>query len=576
MMFGLFWLLVANAASVLGAKALVDQVRTGSESADAVLLILVRLVLLSAAVVLAGVLHILTPLGLGLMGTAALALLLASGVHRSFRLPRHSGVRWPVATAGSLLAAKLLFQTWFFAPYTLDALSYHLPKVGEWIRAGGFVREVGLDSHATFPAGFELVETWWVVFLRHDVLIELAGIEFLVLASAGAYALARHVGASERAAGFAALLYAMIPAFQVMTTSCLNDVPVAAVLVAAAALIAARAQPGLIIMTLGLAVGIKPTAGFALPGLFLYWFLRRREERRSWSLSGSAIALGILGAGLGVMWYARNAALFGNPFHPIGASDFHDPAGNRHIQSGASLASLAANVVSLIDERIYDRRPFLTHLNMNSGWGAVAFACGLPSLVVALFQNPKMRRLTLSFVLSAASVLLLVIHDDWNLRFVLFLPSLLCIAVADVSDRLKHVAPIAWIGLALQFAATVKPADLEMPHIRHLLSQGWRERSLAERYLGIRLDEDSVGYLSEAPGFAYLLYGPDFHRRVVYLRSDTPEGLFQEINRARVRVIYCAAASERTSEFLRLGTRDGRLVPLGGPFYRIPGATDGR
>jgi hypothetical protein len=454
-----------------------------------------------------------------------------------------------VIVAALLLAAKLLLQTWFLAPYSPDVLSYHLPKLGEWMRAGAFVRELGSDSHASFPAGFELIEAWWVVFLRHDVLIELAGVEFLLLAAAATYALARHVGVSPRGACFAALLYAMIPAFQVMTTSCLNDVPVAAVVVTAAALIAQRARPEWILAALGLALGIKPTAGYALPGLLLFWVLRRRAEPQAVVFSRAGAALALLGLGLGGMWYARNAVCFGNPFHPIGCQDFYDPSGNRHIQSGASLASFVSNAGSLINDRLYDRAPF----------------------VASLFRNPTMRPLAASLGLSAATVLVLVIHDDWNLRFVLFLPSLLAVAVADVAERAPQVRAVAAFGLLLQFATTLAPGDLSRDEVRSLASQGWRERAIGGGVYPPALPEGPVGFLDDTPGPAYLLYGPDFCRRVVYLRTRTSDSLWEEIRNAGVQSVYLVPSSEGITRFLEWASRAGRLRPLGGPFFAVVG-----
>src|SRR6185436_10571518 len=129
----------------------------------------------------------------GAAGVAALAVLLARGAHKGLLPPaRPEWPRW-VAVVAALLALRLLIQVWFFAPHVGDTISYHLPKVAEWVRAGALVREAGSDPRASFPAGFELIETWWVLFLHHDLLIEMAGLEFLLLGAAGAYAVAREL-----------------------------------------------------------------------------------------------------------------------------------------------------------------------------------------------------------------------------------------------------------------------------------------------------------------------------------------------------------------------------------------------
>jgi hypothetical protein len=51
------------------------------------------------------------------------------------------------------------------------------------------------------------------VFLHHDVLIELAGAEFLLVSFAAVRALAETAGVSPRHAGFAAFLYVLTRGF---------------------------------------------------------------------------------------------------------------------------------------------------------------------------------------------------------------------------------------------------------------------------------------------------------------------------------------------------------------------------
>ena len=111
------------------------------------------------------------------------------------------------------------------------------------VRAGGFTREMGVDLCAPFPAGFELLEAWWVVFLRHDVLIELAGVEMLLLCAAGAYALAREVNLTERPAAWAAFLTVLTPGLYLSATACLNDIAIAALVIVTMAFVLTRA-PG--------------------------------------------------------------------------------------------------------------------------------------------------------------------------------------------------------------------------------------------------------------------------------------------------------------------------------------------
>ncbi|HLF91873.1 MAG TPA: hypothetical protein VJB14_00280, partial [Planctomycetota bacterium] len=319
MIVGLGALLVGNAATLLGARLLLLRCRTGSGSMDALLFLLFRLALLSIAVLLAGLTRTLTAPDLGIASLLALAGLLAAGAHRGLRLPARPARLGPAGWLALAVLARLLLQAWFFSPHLGDATAYHLPKIGEWVRAGGFTREMGVHPHVSFPAGFELVETWWVVFLRHDVLIEMAGVEFVLLAFVATRALAERLGLDARAAFFAGLLYALVPGFHLSATSCMNDAPAAAGVVALAALLAGRCPLPLLLLAAGLGVGIKPTFGFALPGMALLAWLWRREPGAATPIPRPiAWGLGTAGLLLGSFWYARNVAWFGNPFHPLG------------------------------------------------------------------------------------------------------------------------------------------------------------------------------------------------------------------------------------------------------------------
>src|SRR2546425_2577406 len=117
MILGVLAMIVANAATVLGARSLLGLIRVGKSSTDFVLFLLLRLLLISGVVLLAGVAHVLTATGIGLAGIASLAFLLARGAHHGLLRPRlPAWDRWLIVAVG-LVALRLLLQVWFFAPY---------------------------------------------------------------------------------------------------------------------------------------------------------------------------------------------------------------------------------------------------------------------------------------------------------------------------------------------------------------------------------------------------------------------------------------------------------------------------
>ena len=570
---GFVGLVLSNVATIAGANALLRFVRTGREPADVVLLFLLRMLLVSATVQVAGLLGFLNATGVSVMCGAGLAVMWLAGLRDWRPAVRRPDVGWFLGIAIAVVVARLLWQVWFFVPYTADALSYHLPKIAEWIRAGAFTREMGVDSQATFPAGFELLETWWVVFLHHDVVIELAGVEMLALAAVATYALARHVGLPSRWACVAAFLFAMTPGLHLQATSCLNDTAVAALVLSTAVLIVARAPMGVLLLAVGLGLGVKPTYGYALPGLVVLWVLewRRARPARPALGSGWAIALGGMGSLVGSFWYLRNWLWFGNPVHPMGASGMHrDAGGPLIIQFGPSVAGLLENVRVMLEQRVLDELAYSGLSRGVSGWGAVAFACGFIALPLALRDaDGRFRRLAIAFVCSLLAVLLLALHDLWYMRFVLFFPALLAIAVAWLARSNRGVILPVIAALIVAFLGSWKPEEMPAAALRSLIDLPWRERTLAS-YHDVVWRGDIIGYYAEDVGESYWLYRPDYSCRVVYLRALTPEGLMQEAREAGLEEFYTLPGSQRRLQVLREATEQA-LVRRRPPqmFYEV-------
>lgn len=563
---GVLLMVAANGAVLLGAYALLRKIRTGSPHRDLLLFFLLRLAIISGVVLLAGVLRLFTPWILGGAGAIALAALFRRGEHRElprFRRPDLSSVALVFV---GLLALRLALQVWCFAPHQPDTLAYHLPKIGEWIQHRGFTLEWGIDRRSTFPAGFELVEAWWVVFLRHDVLIEMAGIEFLLLAGAATQAIARDVGVAPRAAALAGLFYVMTPALLLQAVAALNDGPAAALVVATAALVLSRAHPGLILLAVGLGLGVKPTYGFALPGiLLLHLLLPRTSEERPRS-SRWAVSAGAVGLAIGASWYIRNLFQFGNPIHPMGAEGMQAMSGKTLQRMGPNLDSLVQNLRRLMDIRIYDSTlPYGAQCDMISGWGVIPFALGMVALVVVLREDRLLRRVALGFAAALVSVLLLVQSDPWYLRFTLFFPALLAVAVARLVEACPRAGLVASAALLAQFLGTFVPGEMPVGGVRTLAEQGWRVRSL-DASPPVETPGDAVGCYGGDALRAYPLYRPDFSRRVVYLRAGSADELMAAMDRENVRVLLANRLDPAITEAIHRG----RLRRTVGSYYERP------
>jgi hypothetical protein len=451
---------------------------------------------------------------------------------------------------------------WFFAPFQRDALTYHLPKIGEWIQHAGFTAEWGLDLRSTFPAGFELVEAWWVAPLRHDVLIEMAGLEFLLLGAAATYDLARRLEIGPRFAFLAALLYALTPGLCLQATSCLNDGAAAAAWTATAALTFRAVPATLLLLPLGLGIGVKPTYVYALPGLVVVGALiaRRRDPGTKASMAVGAAAMAV-----GLSWFARNAVQFGNPIHPMGRSGIPVPGG--HVQRmGPSLSGLAENLYRALDSRIYDHLgPPDPELTSISGWGAAALAVGIVSLFLSVRNDPRMRWIAAAHGISLLAVFSLVVPDPWNMRYVLFFPGLFALASAKIAETSRPVAVLAGAALVLQFAGTMIPGKFPVGGVSDLASQSWRDRAF---YHPPDLDAaNEVGFLENPADEVkhYPLYRPDFSRRIVFIRPNSADELIETLRRERLPLLYCPAYHRLTQQCLE----EGRLVRAGPGLLRL-------
>ncbi|RPH49655.1 MAG: hypothetical protein EHM91_02885 [Planctomycetota bacterium] len=571
MILGLAALLVANAASLLGAQAIARRTSTGKPHLDAVLVLLVRLALISAAVLVAGVSGLLNAWALGGLGLAALAGLLLA---RSFTRPKLPDLGRLLTILVGVVGLRLLLQVWFFAPSNYDATSYHLTKVAEWIRAGGFTREMGVDLCAPFPAGFELLEAWWVVFLRHDVLIELAGVEMLLLCAAGTYALAREVTLTERAAAWAAFLTVLAPGLHLSATSCLNDVAIAALVIVTMTFVLARAPWSWIALAVGIGLGMKPTYGYALPGVVLLHLLVRRNPKLAEPPLGISWGFAVAGAAIGAFWYLRNVLWFGSPIYPVGARGLVGQEGTLKVQFGPSPANVARNVLDVLQTRVYDDftpyGPLLIHI---SGWGAVGFACGLLALPVVLRDDSAFRKLAAAFGVSFVSVLALVHPDPWFMRFVLFFPALLSIAVVKFLETRRPAVGVVAAALVFQFLATFVAEDLRWKDVKALAALPWRERSALVLEDSTLPPAESVAYFIVEPqlnrGESFLLYGPDFSRRVVYLRGKTASEIRAELEREKPRHLYRCQGTPLEAPLFQECLRQGFLKESGGRYYEV-------
>jgi hypothetical protein len=321
---------------------------------------------------------------------------------------------------------------------------------------------------------------------------------------------------------------------------------------------------------------VKPTFAYAIPGPLVLWLLVRRNSALAPSPKRVAAVIVLLGIVLGSFWYVRNTLWFGSPIYPVGTKGLVASTGLLKIQFGPSLASGVKNVSDLVESRVYDN--FIAYgslLIRTSGWGPLAFACGILSSLIVARKDAGFRAIGVACLVSLGAVLLLVNHDDWYMRFVLFFPVVLCIGAAKFAEDLRPLRYLIAACLAFQFLATFAPLDLPLRFVAKLWAQGWRQRTAAVVYDAIP-PSDPVAYYIVEPvherGESYFLYGPDYARRVTYFRRKaTALDVAREMDAAQTSLLYRTRETPSDDPVLLDCLKLRLLRQVSGRFYeRVP------
>jgi len=506
-------------------------------------------------------------------------------------------------------AVRLAVHVWYLPPYVWDVLSYHLPRVAEWVQHHGLVIFDTPVARSFWPANHELFQSWFVLFPHHDFLIDAADIPFYLLAAGSVYSAARSLGLNRRLGVFAALLYAYTPAVALHATACKNDLAIAAIYLFVLALLLdwrersthLRRRLVLIWLALCLAVGTKATIAFLVPGLLVVAFqgLRARREvepepaSRSPRRTLGLAAAGAAGLLIGGFWYLRNLAVFHNPFHPtsfrlFGRLIFGTGSGLEQ-QGSLSLTSLVRDLDLLLHEKIFDfRDAFTAELHEITGWGWFVFCCGWPILVYGILRERRVRWLAGCFLLSLACLLAAVSPDPWNMRFALWFPALPALSFALVIGRLRIPALrrtfylLAMACLALNLLGTLDIGRLSPAVWKAMAGMGVAERSTAKlglyiggsygRALATVPPEEVLGFNVNPNGWIYPLYGADYSRRIRYVPIDPVTEIPAAMRQRGVWYLFVSRPFPQELEQVEALLSRGGLQKIGDGLWVRPGA----
>jgi len=471
-----------------------------------------------------------------------------------------------------LQLARIIIHIWFIPPYVWDTVVYHLVNVAEWVQKERIYPVITPVGRVYWPASFELLETWFVIFLHHDLLIKVGPFLYYLATGASAYALARSLKLNGILSATATILYLFTPSLAIQATACKNDVGISTVFLFSIAIIVdylvndrrdtfpLHRQILFVIMAFCLGIGIKPYMMFIslAPAIIGFWALWKHRKtitpplkkggRGDFKPSLSFYIFIFLIASslfLGSYWYIRNWVVFANPFHP---TDFR--IGDHLIfgtgdavqfgpgqRGSASLSGMWENLRSFLTVKIFDKSgAYNSSLGDMSGWGWFNFVCGLPALLYALIFIKNLRLIIISFIIALVSLFAFISIDPWYMRFTLWFPIIFALSFIFLIQNLSYkwlkalLLNIAMICAILNWIAVLNVGEISVEDFQKMMSMPTLQRSTAElthqydgayeKALQIIPKDKVIGVCFPNNGWAYPLYDADFSQHLEYVPID--------------------------------------------------------
>jgi hypothetical protein len=602
---------IINFAFILVVAYLVSRkMRSGRLILDLTIYVFLWIFFVTLFLLIAGLAGFLAPLPLGLFSLIGLVFLLAvPSTRKVLPLLKHDldqlrsamQIWWEelpgwvkVVAIGFLIVTviRMVFLIWALPPFVWDSLTYHLTRVAQWTQDQRIsLFDTPVDRIYT-PANYEVFAAWFTVFIHHDVVVEAAGLPAYLLAGMSVYAIARSLEISKWASLLGAIAYLSTPALLLAVTGTKNDPMMAALYLMAVALIidlfsgrVTEARSGCdgrllsLVLVLLLAVGTKPYIMHLSAGLLVIGGGILLQDKRSghwyrgkwksitdyWSSSINirimVVLLLISGLFLGSYWYIRNWLLMGNPFYPYGISIGDTPLAPKEGVVPFDLENLWRNLKLFVEKFGDKQNRILPDLPNTTGWGWVVYGMGLPALAWGFVRERRIRILAAGFLVSFLAIMISNRASPWNMRYVVWFPALLSIALAAVFNWFPDEFQVAKRGLSLLFVVclalnlmmTVTYNLIPIRTFKEMLSRSvWeRDAALVDVYmpdeysaaLAIVGPEERLGYNVHVNGFIYPLYRSDYSQNLVYIPfslDDSCEDIADEMRLRGTRYLMVA------------------------------------
>lgn len=253
-----------------------------------------------------------------------------------------------LAVLGAIVAVAFVYEAvvGIATPATdIDELWYHLARAAAWLHHGGLFQIPGGNAAENdYPPNAEIGVLYGFAFIHRDTFAAVPQLVAEASVVLSIFGLARRIGATVAGALFAGLLMLTLSDVALEAMTALNDIVVASFVAAAAYFILGapnRAELALAGVAIGLALGTKYTAFFALPWLAL---LALSIARRRAVLVVVSAALGF--AALGAYGYAENLA---QSRSPLGGGAQEIGTAPSAITARGTISTMARNTYRFVD-----------------------------------------------------------------------------------------------------------------------------------------------------------------------------------------------------------------------------------
>lgn len=486
-------------------------------------------------------------------------------------------------TAAFTFAAMMILGAagWWVGPYLPDVIHYHLAGPADWIAEGRISGRDWPDPRSWWPSGQGLLALFHMLPTGTIRAASWANLPVLMLTMAGGWAWVRQWGGSRRVALAGAAAMLGIPVVWAQSTAAMNDLTVAALLMAALApLLGPSVTPAagnLSLLALCLLIGVKGVAWLLAPPVALLLLYRVYRNRWQFQITRAWRVLLALALFIGATWYIRNAVFWSNPLYPSPLTiGWIDVARGDELLGGEvgriSFSQFRRTLGDLLSTRIWDRQAIHRgDVADGSGFGPAAAGLGLVAILFLTIANSATRPAAVCLLAMLLPACAGIRNDPWFARFfaifALILTAAAVVMIDHLPDRRMKLAWSGMLGIALA-CGLWSGLQAAIPPLARL---HWQDRGLApippaslalfaqftstlhaiEKFDSAAppgFDAPLVVYAPHRTAPVAALHGPQLARRLIYATQPPDAALLARWQAAGARYLIAVTPASSRQE----------------------------